>query len=232
MALFSKKTNDMNSLDTVPPPAGMPPPDMNPPQDMGQMQDSNAGGQDYYNQQQPAGPYGEQQPDQNMADTGMPPPPSTQEGGMPQDVPDMGQISPPDQGMGFQAQPSFPKPQFDQQMPMDDTKERVEEIAEAIIDEKWNSLIKDINKVIEWKERSDGEIKRLGQEIINLKERFEALHKGILGKITEYDQNLTNVGSEIKAMDMVFKKILPSFTENVNKLDRFVKGNVPNSDNK
>ena len=126
----------------------------------------------------------------------------------------------PDQNM---SQGNFPDNQFQQSFGADDTKERVEEIAEAIIDEKWNELIKDINKVIEWKERTDTELKRMGQEIINLKERFESLHTGILGKITEYDQNLTNVGSEIKAMEMAFQKILPSFTENVNKLDRLVK---------
>ena len=57
----------------------------------------------------------------------------------------------------------------------------------------------------------------------NLKERFESLHKGVLGKITEYDQNLTNVGTEIKAMEKVFQNILPTFTENVNKLERVMK---------
>ncbi|MBD3164761.1 hypothetical protein GF323_06185 [Candidatus Woesearchaeota archaeon] len=120
--------------------------------------------------------------------------------------------------------PEPPGHDYGQRNFQDDTKERVEEIAEAIIDEKWNELIKDINKVIEWKERTDNEIKKMEQEITNLKERFESLHKGILGKITEYDQNLTNVGTEIKAMDKVFQKILPTFTENVNKLDRLIKG--------
>ena len=105
----------------------------------------------------------------------------------------------------------------------DDMKGRVEEVAEAIIDEKWNELMKDMNKVIEWKDRSDTELKRLAQEIVNLKERFEGLHKGILGKISEYDQNLKGVGSEIKAMEMTFQKILPTFTEGVNKLERFTK---------
>ncbi|MBR9699684.1 hypothetical protein GOV09_04465 [Candidatus Woesearchaeota archaeon] len=106
----------------------------------------------------------------------------------------------------------------------DDIRERVEEIAEAIIDEKWNNLMKDINKVIEWKEQTETVLNTVIQEIKNLKERFESLHKGILGKISEYDQNLTNVGSEIKAMEMAFQKILPTFTENVNKLERYTKG--------
>ena len=80
-----------------------------------------------------------------------------------------------------------------------------------------------MNKVIEWKEHTDTEINKMGQEIENLKERFESLHKGVLGKISEYDQNLTNVGTEIKAMDKVFQNILPTFTENMNRLERISK---------
>ena len=122
-------------------------------------------------------------------------------------------------------QQQYPEQGFDQgyeQQNMPDT-ERFEEIAEAIINEKWNELIKDINKVVEWKERTDTQLKRIEQEIMNLKERFESLHKGVLGKVGEYDQNLTNVGTEIKAMQMAFKKIMPTFVENVNKLERLAK---------
>ncbi len=85
-------------------------------------------------------------------------------------------------------------------------------------------MIKDINKVVEWKERTDGELKKMQQEMADLKERFASLHNGVLGKITEYDKNLANVGSEIKSMEMAFQKILPNFIENINKLDRIVKG--------
>ena len=66
----------------------------------------------------------------------------------------------------------------------------------------------------------------------NMKERFDSLHKGVLGKITEYDQNLTTVGSEIKAMEMAFQKILPNFIENISKLDRIVKGSGASSGKK
>lgn len=98
--------------------------------------------------------------------------------------------------------------------------ERIEEIAEAIIDEKWNDLVKSINKIIEWKERIETRISKLEQELTDLKENFNALHQGILGKITEYDKNLTNIGSEIQAMEKVFQKTLPTFTENINELNR------------
>lgn len=111
--------------------------------------------------------------------------------------------------------------------PVED-KERIEEVAEAIIDEKWNDLLKDINKISEWNHKTEARLVKIETEINNLKDTFDSLHKGVLGKITEYDQNLVNVGTEIKAMEKVFQKVLPTFTENVNKLARItqsVKGN-------
>ncbi len=40
----------------------------------------------------------------------------------------------------------------------------------------------------------------------------------------EYDQNILNVGTEIKVMEKVFQKVLPTLTENVNELSRITKG--------
>ncbi|RMF05574.1 hypothetical protein D6764_04340 [Candidatus Woesearchaeota archaeon] len=53
-----------------------------------------------------------------------------------------------------------------------------------------------------------------------MKSEFDSLHRGVLGKIGEYDQNIVNIGTEIKAMERVFQKVLPVFTENVNELNR------------
>lgn len=214
MGLFGKK-KDIGSLGEVPVPPDMPQ-SMNatqpfPQASVQEQQGPSAGQPNYYNQEPAIGP-ADQIPPQDMSQ----PMPDTAPQGMQQEP-----HTPPEQTSPDQ---NIPQAQFPEPFPtQDNTKERIEEIAEAIIDEKWNELIRDINKVIEWKERTDGEIKRIVQEIINLKERFESLHKGILGKITEYDQNLSNVGSEIKAMQMAFQKILPTFTENVNKLDRIVR---------
>jgi len=154
----------------------------------------------------------------------LPPPPGMQPE-MPQ--PEMAPDVPPQDysQQGYYPEQSADQPYQDYPQPEAQySQESVQEVAEAIIDEKWNELVKDINKVIEWKERTDTELKKIQQEIVNLKERFESLHRGVLGKISEYDQNLSHVGTEIKAMEMAFQKILPTFTENVNKLERISKG--------
>ncbi len=102
-------------------------------------------------------------------------------------------------------------------------RERIEEVAEAIIDEKWDELMKNVDKIAAWKETTEIKITNLEQAINNLKERFEELHKGILAKVGEYDKGIRDVGSEIKAMEGVFKKVLPTLTENVSELSRITK---------
>lgn len=102
-------------------------------------------------------------------------------------------------------------------------RERIEEMAETIIDEKWDELIKNINKIVEWKDKTEARIQKVEQQMTDLKDSFDKLHKALIGKISEYDQNILNVGTEIKAMERVFQKILPSFTENVSELSRITK---------
>jgi len=110
------------------------------------------------------------------------------------------------------------------QAPASIDEERIQEVAEAIIDEKWEELAKDIKRVIEWKDRSEDRIAKLEQQILDMRLSIESLTKSMMSKISGYDQNIVDVGTEIKAMEKVFQKVLPTLTESVNKLDRMTKG--------
>jgi len=56
-----------------------------------------------------------------------------------------------------------------------------------------------------------------------MKDEVENLHKAIVAKIGEYDKNLLDVGTEIKAMEKVFQKVMlnagPSLLEPVVSLE-------------
>ena len=97
-------------------------------------------------------------------------------------------------------------------------------MAEAIIDEKWDEVAKDIRKVIEWKDKSEDRIAKLEQQLIDIRLSIDSLAKSVMSKVSAYDQNIVDVGTEIKAMEKVFQKVLPTLTESVNKLDRMTKG--------
>jgi hypothetical protein len=114
----------------------------------------------------------------------------------------------------IETQPA-PPPQVD--------KDQIEEVAEAIIDEKWKEFEEDLKVLIGWKEKTESKVNKFEQEIADLSSSLNSLHKSIMGKVSEYDKNITNVGTEIKAMEKVFQKVLPSLTENVNKLERMAK---------
>lgn len=132
----------------------------------------------------------------------------------------------PDISQGQGLPQDVPPPQFPQVNDISKgvtDKERITELAEAIIDEKWDEIVRDINKVIEWKESTEARINKIEQGIADLKESMESLNRSVVAKISDYDKGLNNVGVEIKAMEKVFQKILPTLTESVNRLERIGK---------
>ena len=124
-----------------------------------------------------------------------------------------------------QQQSSYASTQFGQPMPQQPqiSKDQIEEIAEAIIDEKWKEFEEDIQIVVDWKEKAESKIDHLEQQIKDLTNSLDSLHKSLINKISEYDRNIIDVGTEMKAMEKVFQKVLPGLTENVNKLERMTK---------
>ena len=141
-----------------------------------------------------------QVPPQNMVDNSMQPPQQSQ--------------NPNDQQ--FQQEPI----QDDALNPFD---EKIEEIAEAIIDEKWTSLVDSVQKILDWKEKTEAMIVVLEQKFKDMKFEFDKLQSSLYDRISQYDQNMTDVGTEIKALEKVFQKILPTLTENVNELSKISK---------
>ncbi len=117
-------------------------------------------------------------------------------------------------------QPPPQQPSSQQESYTTSSDERIEEIAEAIIDEKWQELVKDVKKVIEWKDTVESRLDRLEQMMKDLKSSTDNMQRGIFGKISDYDKSINDVGTEIKAMEKVFQKVLPSLTESINRLDR------------
>ena len=81
-------------------------------------------------------------------------------------------------------------------------------------------MVKDVSRIAEWKEKVDAKLSSMEQEMADLKASFDKLHNAILEKIGEYDHSITGVGTDIKALENVFKKILPGFMENVGELSR------------
>lgn len=101
--------------------------------------------------------------------------------------------------------------------------EKIEEIAESIIKEKWEDLLKDIGDFAVWKEKVRTDILSIKQELLRTQERFENLQKSVLGKVAEYDSDVREIGTELKAMEKVFEKIIEPLTTNIKELNKITK---------
>ncbi|MEK6967151.1 MAG: hypothetical protein AABX51_00815 [Nanoarchaeota archaeon] len=159
-------------------------------------------------------------PDPNMLAQQGPPSPQQEQGVYPQQQ--MGAYAP--QGYSQMAAPQMlDEPQYDELEQVPEEEEQIEELVEAIVEEKWEELVRNVNKVIGWKNVMENRLAVLEQRFTDLKMQFDDINKGIIDKMGEYDQNIINVGTEIKAMEQVFQKVLPTFTENINELARLTK---------
>ncbi len=101
-----------------------------------------------------------------------------------------------------------------------DNQVKVEELVEAIIEEKWSELVRDVNKIVDWKNKVESKLSEMESKLESLRESFSDLNRAVISKVNDYDRHILEVGSDIKAMEKVFSKVLPTFTENVNELSR------------
>jgi len=113
-------------------------------------------------------------------------------------------------------QPPFPPPPAAGEPDMG----HIEELVEKIVDERWQELQKELTKWNDWRDNVNIRLERMEQSHQDTRNDLDNLHKAIVNKIGEYDKNLIDVGTEIRAMEKVFQKVLPTLTENVNELTR------------
>lgn len=99
-----------------------------------------------------------------------------------------------------------------------DADERIEEIAESIIEEKWQKAIEEIGDLSVWKEKVRTEILSIKQEVMRIEGRFESLQNAVLSRIKDYDKNVENVTTDVKAVEKLLSSILQPLTNNVKEL--------------
>ncbi len=98
--------------------------------------------------------------------------------------------------------------------------EEIQEIAESIIEEKWQELTSKLGDFNLWKDRMENELTGIKQEIIRTQANFANLQRGVFGKVSEYNDNISNLNSEMKALEKVFEKIMQPLTTNVKELSK------------
>ena len=131
------------------------------------------------------------------------------------DAPDVPQ--PPQEPQGYNA-PTLGSPSGTVGEVNRGTLERIEEIAESIIDEKWKHVIEDIGDLGAWKEKIKTDITSIKQELVRLETRFSSMQQAVLRKVGQYDEGIEEVGTDIKALEKLLKAIINPLTTNVKEL--------------
>jgi DNA-binding transcriptional MerR regulator len=103
------------------------------------------------------------------------------------------------------------------------TTEDVEEIAESIIAEKWQKVTEEIGDITSFKDKTSSDLEAIKQEILRVENRFENLQNSIFGKVKEYDQSVSDVSIEIKALGKLLSNIVTPLTNNVKQLESLIK---------
>lgn len=98
--------------------------------------------------------------------------------------------------------------------------ESVQEVVESIIDERWQEVVASVGDISLWKSRVEDDISSIKQEILRVEDRFSRLQASILGKVDEYQKSITQVSSEMVALEKVFGKIMEPLTSNIKELQR------------
>jgi hypothetical protein len=103
------------------------------------------------------------------------------------------------------------------------TTEDIEEIAESIVHEKWQKLTEEFGDLLSWKDKVTNDIDSIKQELMRVENRFENLQGSVIGKVKEYDESVSDVGVEIKALGKLLSNIINPLTSNVKELEKILK---------
>jgi len=99
----------------------------------------------------------------------------------------------------------------------------MEEIAEALVDEKWHKMMEELGDINAWKEKTNNDVNAIKQEIMRMQNRFENLQNSVVGRVKEYDHSISDVGIEIKALGKLLSNIISPLTTNVKALEKLIK---------
>ncbi len=100
----------------------------------------------------------------------------------------------------------------------------MEENVSAVVEDRLRTTSRDLQELKLGKDKLTSRVDRLEQSVDDLKKQVMGLNRAMLGKVEEYEKSLLDVGTELKAMQKVFKDSLPELTNAISELTRHAKG--------
>jgi DNA-binding transcriptional MerR regulator len=100
--------------------------------------------------------------------------------------------------------------------------DEIQRILEEIISEKWKESEEVIRNMIEWKAVISTKMKELETRISEFNVRVDSMNTSLGKKAEEFNQTMTDVDTEIKALDKALNKLIPALSDNISELKDIV----------
>ncbi len=98
--------------------------------------------------------------------------------------------------------------------------EQIEELAEEIVNEKWQEVKGKISDVIEWKTYAERRINSIDERIKRIETNIDRLQAALLSKVNEYGSGIKNLGAEMTSIETTLGKVLSPLIDNVRELSK------------
>jgi len=98
--------------------------------------------------------------------------------------------------------------------------EVIEEIAEEIVNEKWQEVKSKIGDVIEWKTYAEKRIVSVDERIRRLEATMDKLQVALLSKVNDYGRGIKDLGADMGSLEGALGKILSPLVNNIKELGK------------
>ncbi len=119
--------------------------------------------------------------------------------------------------------PQNPMPQLPSQpLPagksMETLVDELQRIIENIIEEKWKSVEQKISTLNAWKTKLEDKVGALNSKVSELTSRIDGFSKTMVSKDEDYKKTMSDVNTEMEAIEKLMGKLVPSLAEEIKEL--------------
>lgn len=98
--------------------------------------------------------------------------------------------------------------------------ESITEICEQTIEEKTESMRKELSSLKNFKEELSFQVQNMNERLTKIEENIESLQSSIIRKVGIYGEDIKNLAKEMSSTQESFSKILDPLTDNIRELQR------------
>lgn len=98
--------------------------------------------------------------------------------------------------------------------------ETIEEISEEIVNEKMAEVKNSIEDLSEFKQNIQARVNDIDDRLKRIEMNIDRLQAALIGKVQEYNQNINALGTEMRAVEEGFSKVLNPLVDNIKELGK------------